>query len=34
VVALVTALITAGERDALRKVRLFITEILEWQAGG
>jgi transcriptional regulator with XRE-family HTH domain len=34
VVALVTSLITAGERNALRKVRLFITEILEWPGGG
>jgi transcriptional regulator with XRE-family HTH domain len=34
VVALVTSLIAAGEQDALRKVRLFITEILDWQGGG
>jgi transcriptional regulator with XRE-family HTH domain len=33
VVALVTSLIAAGERDALRKVRLFITETLEWHGG-
>ncbi len=34
VVALVSSLIEAGEREALRKIRLFSTEILDWPGNG